>query len=258
MASKEHTSTKLTKKKEEGKAAPERTNKRVHVALPLRITYWDKDKKPCLEMACTYDISSHGARITGLRCIRDTGEIVAIERGRNKSFCRVVWIGDANSEVKGQIGLQSVETERPMFEGELKELGEVFDPIPRENNPRKANADKGNRRQEERFQVKGEAELVKPDKKGSHKATIKDLSEMGCLVTTKEVLVPGTDIKLMINVANYSLSVKGQVKHSALDLGVGIEFSEVRKGDRAMLKHLIKKLEEQQLEAVFKLEPENS
>jgi len=68
----------------------ERNDKRIHVALPVRITYWDKNKKPGLEMACTYDISTHGARISSLRCIKETGEIVAVERGRNKAFCRVV------------------------------------------------------------------------------------------------------------------------------------------------------------------------
>jgi hypothetical protein len=68
--------------------------------------------------------------------------------------------------------------------------------------------------------------------------------------------VPGTDIKLVLKVANYDLNVKGQVKHFAPDVGVGVEFSEIRKGDRDMLKHLIKKLEEQQLEAAFQIEPE--
>jgi PilZ domain len=252
LSAKEHTATKMAKK-QETKAAPERTDKRVHVALPIRITYWDKDKRPALEMACTYDISSRGARITGLRCVKDTGEIVAIERGRNKSFCRVVWIGDANSELKGQVGLQCVESERAMFEGELKELGEIFEAIPREKNSKPA-GEKGNRRQQERLPVKGVAEVLRPDKKGSQKVTLKDLSEMGCLVTTKEVLLPGTDLKLVLNVANYSVTLKGQVKHSALDLGVGIEFNEIRKGDRDMLRHLIKKLEEQHLEETVELE----
>jgi hypothetical protein len=255
LPAKEHTATKIAKK-QQSKPAPERTDKRVRVVLPIRVTYWDKDKKPGLEMACTYDISARGARITSLKCIKETGEVVAIERGRNKSFCRVVWIGKPNTELKGQIGLQCVESERAMFEGELKEMGEVFEAIPRENNPRRGNTDKGNRRQLERFQVNGVAELLKPDTKGSHKAMVKDLTEMGCLVTTKEVLLPGTELKLVLNVANYSLSLKGQVKHSALDLGVGIEFNEIRKGDRDMLKHLLKKLEEQKLEAVFQLETE--
>jgi hypothetical protein len=246
---------KLKSEREVGEPEVERNDKRVHVALPVRITYWDKDKKPGLEMACTYDISPRGARISSLRCVKETGDIIAIERGRNKAFCRVVWIGEANSELRGQIGLQCVETERPMFEGELRELEEVYDPLLLEPGHRKpAGQDKGNRRQLERFQVKGAAELLKGGRKGSQKAALKDLSEMGCLVTTKEVLLPGTDLKLVLNVANYALSLKGQVRHSALDLGVGIEFSEIRKGDRQMLKHLLRKLEEKKLDEVFHIE----
>lgn len=241
------------RKKEEAERA-QRNDKRIHVALPVRITYWDKDKKPSLEMACTYDISPHGARISRLRCIKETGEIVAVERGRNKAFCRVVWIGDPNSELNGQIGLQCVESERAMFDGELRDLESVYQPIVRETTPRRgsATADKGNRRQQERFEVEGVAELMKTNRSGE-KATLKNLSELGCLVTTKQVLLPGTDLKLVLNVANYSLNLKGQVRHS-LDVGVGIEFSEIRKGDQQMLKYLLSKLQEEQLEEVFHID----
>lgn len=93
---------------------PDRFDKRVHVALPIRVTYWDSENRPRLEMACTYDISPHGARIMGLRGVKSVGEIVALERGRAKSFWRVVWIGEANSEVRGQVGLQCIEADKTM------------------------------------------------------------------------------------------------------------------------------------------------
>ena len=155
------------------KSGPERSDKRLHVALPVRITYWDQDKKPGLEMACTYDISPHGARISSLRCVKETGEIIAIERGRNKSFCRVVWIGDANSELRGQIGLQCVESERTMFEGELRDMSDVYDTILRDSTPRRGNVvgDKGNRRILERLPVSGVAELLKEGRNGPQKVT---------------------------------------------------------------------------------------
>ena len=234
---------------------PERTDKRVHVALPLRITYWDKDKKPGLEMACTYDISPHGARITSLRCVKEEGEIVAIERGRNKAFCRVVWVGEPNSELRGQIGLQCVESDRSLFEGELRELEESYDSILHDGSVRKAKSgDQGNRRRQSRFPIEGIADLLKGERKGSQRAALKDLSEMGCLVTTKQMLLPGTDLKLVLNVANYTLSLKGQVRHAALDVGVGVEFNEIRKGDRQTLRFLLRKLEEQRLEEAFEVE----
>src|SRR5271170_4873790 len=94
---------------------PERSDKRIQVALPLRITCWDGDIKPSLDMACTYDISVRGARITGLRSVKEPGEIIAVERGRNRAYYRVVWVGRENSELRGQIGIQCVETERLMW-----------------------------------------------------------------------------------------------------------------------------------------------
>lgn len=239
-----------------GAERAERHHKRTHVALPLRITYWDKDKKPTLEMACTYDISPRGARISSLRCIKDTGEIVAVERGRNKAFCRVVWVGDPGTELKGQIGLQCVESERGMFEGELRDLDTIYQPIGHDNAQRRGIAkpdSKGNRRQQERFEVEGVAELQKSNRSGDTVA-LKNLSEIGCLVTTKQVMLPGTDLKLVLKIANYNLNLKGQVRHSALDLGMGIEFTEIRKGDQQMLKYLLQKLQQEGLGKVFEVD----
>ena len=52
----------------------DRLDKRVHVALPIRVTYWDEQARPHLEMACTYDISPHGARVVGLRGAKKEGD----------------------------------------------------------------------------------------------------------------------------------------------------------------------------------------
>ena len=125
-------------KEEHPKSAPERQNKRLHVALPIRVTYWDDAQKPCLEMACTYDISEHGARVTGLRCVKEAGEVIAIERGRSKAFCRVVWVGEPNSELQGQIGLQCVESDRILWEAELRDMVETYEPVLLDGDSKKA------------------------------------------------------------------------------------------------------------------------
>jgi hypothetical protein len=247
---------KQKKKREKPTQSPERTDKRVHVALPIRVTYWDQDKKPGMEMACTYDISSHGARISSLRFVNQTGEIVAIERGRNKAFCRVVWVGDPNSKLHGQLGLQSVESERGMWEPELRDMDDVYDAVDKSERGKVA-VGVGNRRRLERVPVDGDASILKPDGSpvdNAVRAKLKDLSELGCLVTTKEVFLPGTDIKLVLKVANYDLTLKGKVKHSALDVGIGVEFSQIRKSDRQTLKFVMQKLVEQQLEEVLEIE----
>ena len=248
------------KKRETASPPAERTDKRVHVALPIRVTYWDQDKKPGLEMACTYDISAHGARISSLRFVNQAGEIVAVERGRNKAFCRVVWVGEPDSKLQGQIGLQCVESSRNLWDHELRDMDETFEPVKKQ--PTKlATTRIGNRRRSDRFTVEGQAEILKPDGTSAGSlggAKLKDLSEMGCLVTTKEVLLPGTDIKLVLKVANYDVTLKGKVKHAALDVGVGIEFSQIRKSDRQTLKYLMQKLTEKKLEEILEVEVEPS
>jgi hypothetical protein len=238
---------------------PERVTRRIHVALPIRVTYWDSASKPFLEMACTYDISESGARVTGLRNVKAAGEIIAIERGRNKAFCRVVWIGEPNSELDGQIGIQCVESDRTMWEAELREMQEIYDPIVRESSLRRphlsVSSANQNRRRHERFDIEGLAELLRygPDSSRGE-AVLRNLSELGCLISTQQALPLGTEVKLVLNVDSYDLSVKGQIRHVDPQLGLGVEFQEIRKGDRQILRFLLRKLAEQQLEEGFDLE----
>ena len=227
------------------KDSVDRTDKRISVALPVRVTYYDSDSRPRLEMACTYDISAHGARLTGLRCVKEEGEIVTIERGRSKAFCRVVWIGESNSHLQGQVGLQCVEAEKMLWCAELSDMGQVYEAMGRDPRRPAHGSQIGNRRRFQRFDANGAVELLlKGASPAHHDGILKDVSEVGCLVTTQSLILPGTDLKLVLKVANYDLAFKGQVRHAALEVGLGIEFREVRKGDRAILQHVLQKLEQ--------------
>ena len=241
---------------ENSNSSPERQKKRIHAALPIRIPYWDNETKPILEMACTYDISARGARLTGLRSVKEPGEIVAVERGRNKAFCRVVWIGEPNSELQGQIGIECVEADRTLWEAELQDMEETYDPILVDGSLKRAGtfASHERRRRRERFVLEGFAELTTPGAKGMQmKADLRNMSEIGCLVEAKNALPPGTEVKLMLNVGDYEMALKGQVRHGDQN-GLGIEFSEIRKGERQILQFLLRKLAEKHLEDTLQFE----
>ena len=227
----------------------ERDEKRIHVAIPIRITCFNQHAQPRLEMACTYDISAHGARITGLRSEVKEGEILVVERGRNKAYCRVAWIGAPDSPLQGQVGIQSVESGRSLWEAELRDMREVYDPIAREGILYRMNSaggsHNGNRRRQPRFRVQGLVDLVQSTPETTYlAATLKDVSECGCLVGVKALLPPGTSLKLVLKIERFDLGFKGEVRHAAEGLGLGIEFREVRKGDRAVLLHVLRKLAE--------------
>ena len=187
------------------------------LALPIRVTYWDDAQKPCLEMACTYDISEHGARVTGLRCVKEAGEVVAIERGKSKAFCRVVWVGEPNSELQGQIGLQCVESDRIMWEAELRDMVEAYEPVlqRRKSKQPRTFASHERRRRRERFSLEGTAELVeKAPRQLRPKSTLKNMSEIGCLVLTKQMMPAGAELKVTLHVDDRNLTLKGQVRHA--------------------------------------------
>jgi hypothetical protein len=203
-------------------------------------------------MACTYDISAHGARVTGLRYVKQAGEIIAIERGRNKAFCRVAWIGEPDTELHGQIGIRCVESDRVMWDAELRELERVYETLQGSGSRGRSSAGPANRnrRRFQRFAIGANARMIKQNA-AAEAAAVKDLSETGCcLVRTKNILVPGTELNLALSVGNYDLAVKGSVRHAAFDFGIGVEFREIRKGDRQVLQFLLRRLAEQEEESI--------
>ena len=226
----------------------DRIEKRISVALPVRVTYYDEETKPRLEMACTYDISAHGARVTGLRCVKEAGEILVVERGRSKAFCRVVWIGEPDTPLRGQVGIQCVEAQKSLWLTELRDMEEIYEPVSRDSSLYRVKpGGTGNRRRHQRFAADGVADLLEKSPEANRlEGALRDVSEVGCLVATKELLRPGTELKLVLKVGNYDLSLKGRVKHAAIDVGLGIEFREIRKGDRDILQYLLRKLAEKE------------
>ena len=60
--------------------------------------------------------------------------------------------------------------------------------------------------------------------------------------------------RLLGAAADYDLVLKGQVRHAQQHVGLGIEFREIRKGDRQILQFLMRKLGEKQFEETLQFE----
>ena len=65
---------------------------------------------------------------------------------------------------------------------------------------------------------------------------------------TQHAVPAGTELKVTLHVDEQTLTLKGQVKHAEPNVGLGIEFHEIRKGERQILQFLIRKLAEKHLE----------
>jgi hypothetical protein len=237
----------------------ERGSKRLLVALPIRVTWWDSEDKANVEMACTYDISRSGARISSPRNADLAGKVISIERGRSRACYRVVWVGEENSRLQGQIGIQAVKNGRVSWDAELRELDAVYEPlrrkvaaVPPQWGTSQENRD---RRLSSRISIEGSVELESLRRRcAPMQAALKDLSELGCRIHGERNLSAGIELKVVLNVGSYDLAMKGRVRHMDRDLGTGIEFREVRKGDQQRLQYLLNKLAEQDLEESFQVE----
>jgi hypothetical protein len=220
------------------------SGKMVHLALPVRWSLVEERGRGPVELGCTYDIHPRGARLTGSREM-NAGDLLLVERGRNKAMCQVVWTGDRDSDLRGQFAVQCVESGRTPWDDELRQLEEEYQPVIlgklNRQTPRSfATVRPGEEhRRRPRYEVHGRAEI---DGRQSSSAEVDQLSEFGARISTNEKLRPGTDFRLLLSVLDVNLAVKAQVKYMAGPDSMGVAFQEIRRGDRPLLSYVLNKL----------------
>lgn len=227
----------------------------MHLALPVRWSRVGQEGRGPAEIACTYDIHPHGARLVSAREV-DIGDLVMVERGRNKAICQVVWTADPASSLRGQFTVQCVEGKTPWDE-ELRQMEEQYQPVILDGPQRGASArgfrrSETNRRRRPRFYVQGQAEVI--DGVQRVEGEVQQISEYGARISATEILRPGTDFRLMLNVFDVSLALKAQVKYLVNNLGMGVEFQEIRRGDRPLLSYVLSKLRTKKVEEFVEVE----
>jgi hypothetical protein len=233
------------------KLAPENsllTTKIAHLALPVRWAPIGQDGRNT-EMACTYDIYPQGARLVSSRDLR-VGDLVMVERGRNKAVCQVVWSADPASALRGQFTVQCVEGRTP-WEDELRQVQEHYQPLVIDGSERRTPSSgtsrpDANRRRRPRFYVEGQAEVIDGVQRVA--GEVQQISECGARLASIEQLRPGADFRLIMNVFDVSLALKAQVKYLVDNLGMGVEFQQIRRGDRPLLEYVLAKVKARRVE----------
>jgi hypothetical protein len=215
--------------------------KRVHVALPIRVTYWKNGLRTGVQQACTYDIGPSFARVTGLRDSCDVGELITVERGRNRAQFRVCWVG--NSDLRGQFGIESADGDQAPWNSELREADEAYQSLVGMK-PRSDRADGENRRRATRFAIQDITGSLNPHRGVLLEAHLQNISEHGCQLTVPRVVAPGSDVELNLHVSNVPVTLRGKIRHAAQSLVPGVEFRDIRVGDRPVLELLLRRLKE--------------
>ncbi len=221
------------------------SSKLIHLALPVRWNLVGQEGRG--EWACTYDIHPNGARLLSSRDL-NVGDMVTGERGRNRAICQVVWSADPSSPLRGQFTVQCVDGKAP-WDDELRQMQEEYQPVILSSTPRRPSAfasSDTNRRRRPRFYVEGQAEVI--DGVQHVAGEVQQISEYGARISATEILRPGTDFRLMLSVFDVSLALKAQVKYLVNNLGMGVEFQEIRRGDRPLLDYILGKVRMRRVE----------
>jgi len=237
-------------------AAP--VEKLIHLALPVRVTHRQSGSSTALELACTYDIHPRGARLLSSRDVK-VGDLVTVERGRTKSVCQVVWTADPESALRGQFMVECAEGSKIPWEDELRQMDEQYLPVV-PGGPNRALAMNDfrrgqlNRRRRPRFHVEGEADLAEIGGQSRMEGRLEQISEYGCLINAGELLTPGTSLRLVLNMCDVSVALRGHVRYTAQERAMGVEFQEIRQGDRPLLEYVLNRLKKPRIEDFADLE----
>ncbi len=86
-----------------------RREERIPLQVPALVSGLDRRGRAFIESARTLDISTAGARITGLNTQLDPGSVLSIQLGNRKARFEVLWIGAAGTSREGEIGLKCIE-----------------------------------------------------------------------------------------------------------------------------------------------------
>src|SRR5579883_1395924 len=93
-----------------------RREDRISVILPVRIFGIDSQGKPFNIRTETVDVTRLGARLHNVNCFSKAGEVVGLQYEEKKARFRVCWVGLPGTPKEGDIGVQLMESDRPIWD----------------------------------------------------------------------------------------------------------------------------------------------
>jgi hypothetical protein len=99
-------------------AVDKRREKRLHLAVPVKVfpDIASLETQAC----CTYEISTTGARLVAPPGITRAGQIIFLQRQNRRAKYKVIWVGEPDSSLAGQVGVETMEPGNMIWEAEIK------------------------------------------------------------------------------------------------------------------------------------------
>jgi hypothetical protein len=157
------------------------------------------------------------------------GEILALERGKNRALYRVMWIGKRGTPQQDQIGVQCVEQGKVMWDEMLEELEEQYEPV-------LAGLGEQIKAEDGTVEVAPGSAQVQVFNQASGQPVangeLMRLSQKVCQVKTGDKAPPRASVQILITSADLDVRLRGHVLSSDLPGVLSLGLHEIRRGDR--------------------------
>jgi hypothetical protein len=99
-------------------AVDTRQEKRIHLAVPVKVfpDITSIESQNC----CTYEISTHGARLVAPAGIKKVGQTIWLQRQNRRARYKVIWIGEPGTSQASQVGVENLEPANVIWEPEIR------------------------------------------------------------------------------------------------------------------------------------------
>src|SRR5947209_3495126 len=101
------------------RAIGKRGEKRIPAAYPIRLWGMDADGRAFIQEASTINVSRKGALLKDIPVKLAVGDIVGLTLQEQKYRFRVTWVGQAETPESGQVGLQSLQRHKQIWDVKL-------------------------------------------------------------------------------------------------------------------------------------------
>jgi len=193
---------------------------RTDVDLAVRVFGMSADGHAFFQQARAYNISGHGAKLSGIDQHLKAGDVLGVQYGDKKARFRVIWAMEAGHLRKTEIGVQLLEGQTIPWPAELKA------PNPPAAAESKESASDQNKRRFSRHRVPYPIEIQTDRGSGTNMRTqATDISGRGCYVETLLPLPAGTAVTIALWLGEERLTMPAQVRTCDGGVGMGIEFT---------------------------------
>jgi hypothetical protein len=212
-----------------------RGEKRIAAVYPIRLWGMDANGRAFIKEASTVNVSRKGALLKDIPIKLAVGDIIGLTWREQKYRFHVTWVGQDGTQESGQVGLQSLDRYKQIWDVKLPADGiDIFTP--------------DEYRLLMRVKCSLSAEVWSCDRANQRTLTfIRDLSVGGCYVTITSPLPVKSRLKIALWLDEETkIWVDGTVISSHPSVGMGVRFLDLPRRDQEAIAQFLNQLSKSQ------------